>query len=104
MVSDHSLDVFGQGIVSRDALQVIAMSLLWISSVFLYGRSAFGLGRLGNSFGWPIFVALIVLTSNAWGVLLGEWEKGTSTAFYRMLVGSGVLVVAAFVIGQSQRG
>ncbi len=104
VVSDHSLGIFRQGMASLDALQVTAMSLLWISSVFMYGRSAFGLGRLGNSFGWPIFVALIILTSNVWGVVLGEWKNATSAAFYRMLGGSGVLIVAAFVIGQSQRG
>src|SRR5208282_722852 len=104
VVSDHSLGVFWQGMVSLDALQVTAMSLLWISSVFIYGRSAFGLGRLGNSFGWPVFVALIILTSNAWGVLLGEWRQARWTAFYRMIAGSAVLIFAAFVIGQSKRG
>jgi L-rhamnose-H+ transport protein len=104
VVRDHSVGTFRQGMVSRDAPQVLAMSLVWISSVFIYGRSAFGLGRLGNSFGWPIFVALIILTSNAWGVFLGEWKQAKPAAFYRMLAGSGVLIVAAFVIGQSRRG
>ena len=104
VVRDHSLGTFRQGIASRDAPQVLAMSLVWISSVFIYGRSAFGLGRLGNSFGWPIFVALIILTSNAWGVLLGEWKGAKPREFYRMLAGSGVLIVAAFLIGQSRRG
>ena len=78
------------------------MSSVWISSVFIYGRSAFGLGRLGISFGWPVFIALIILASNAWGVFLGEWkEKGP---FRRMLWGSAVLVVAAFLIGQGNPG
>ena len=104
VVHDRSLFIFRQGMLTRDAPQVLVMSLLWISSVFIYGRSAFGLGRLGSSFGWPIFVALIILTSNAWGVLLGEWRKTTSAAFDRMLLGSGVLIVAAFLIGHSRRG
>lgn len=104
VVRDHSVGTFRLGMVSRDAPQVLAMSLLWISSVFIYGRSAFGLGRLGNSFGWPIFVALIILTSNAWGISLGEWRQAKPAAFYRMLIGSGVLIVAAFLIGQSRRG
>lgn len=103
VVKDHSGHLFGAGLLSRDALQVLAMSSLWIASVFVYGRSAFGLGPLGNSFGWPIFVALIVLTSNAWGVLLGEWEQVAKAAFYRMIAGSGVLILAAFVIGHSRQ-
>lgn len=104
VVRERSTRVFGAGMLTRDALQVPAMSLLWISSVFLYGRGAYGLGPLGNSFGWPVFVALIILTSNAWGVLLAEWRQATMAAFYRMLAGSVVLIAAAFLIGQSKRG
>jgi L-rhamnose-H+ transport protein len=103
-VREHSTGVFAAGMFTRDALEVPAMSLLWISSVFLYGRGAFALGSLGNSFGWPVFVAFIILTSNAWGVLLAEWRQATRAAFYRMLAGSAVLIVAAFLIGQGRRG
>jgi hypothetical protein len=49
-------------------------------------------------------VALIILTSNAWGVLLAEWEQAGKAAFFRMIAGSSVLIVAAFLIGQSKRG
>jgi L-rhamnose-H+ transport protein len=104
VVREHSTGVFRAGMLTRDALQVPAMSLLWISSMFLYGRSVFALGPLGNSFGWPVFVALIILTSNAWGVLLAEWRQATKAAFGRMLTGSAVLILAAFLIAQSKRG
>ncbi len=87
----------------RDALQVLGMSTVWIASVFLYGRSAFALGRLGNSFGWPIFIALIILTSNVWGIILGEWKGVSRAGFLRMIAGSAVLVLAAFLIGQGSR-
>jgi L-rhamnose-H+ transport protein len=87
----------------RDAPQVAVMSSLWIASVFIYGRSAFGLGSLGNSFGWPIFVALIILTSNGWGIVLREWRGVSKGPFYRMLLGSTALIAAAFLIAQSRR-
>ena len=103
-VREHSTAVFAAGMRTRDALQVPAMSLLWIASVYVYGRSAFGLGSLGNSFGWPVFVALIILTSNAWGVLLAEWKQASRAAFLRMIAGSAVLIFAVFLIGQSKRG
>jgi len=104
VVREGSTGLFGAGLRTRDVLQVPVMSLVWIASVFVYGRSAFGLGALGNSFGWPVFVALIILTSNAWGVLLGEWKQATRSAFHRMLAGSAVLILAAFLIGQSKQG
>ena len=102
VVRENSMGVFRAGMVTRDALQVLVMSSVWISSVFIYGRSAFGLGRLGNGLGWPVFIALIILTSNAWGVLLGEWQQASQAVWHRMVMGSGVLVLAAFLIGQSR--
>jgi L-rhamnose-H+ transport protein len=104
VVQENSMGLFRAGMATRDALQVLAMSSVWISSVFIYGRSAFGLGRLGNGLGWPVFIALIILTSNAWGVLLGEWREATRAAWHRMVIGSGVLILAAFLIGQSRLG
>jgi L-rhamnose-H+ transport protein len=89
---------------SRDAGWVVVMSLVWASSVFLYGMSAVRLGRLGTGFGWPIFVGLIVLTSNAWGVILGEWKGAPANAFRRMLAGGAVLILAAFLVGQGNPG
>ena len=61
-------------------------------------RVTAALGDLGTSFGWPIFLGLIVVTSNVWGVLPGEWRDRLRSAFFRMLVGSAVLVIAVFLI------
>jgi L-rhamnose-H+ transport protein len=88
----------------RDAGLVGGMSLVWAASVCFYGMSVVGLGALGPSFGWPVFIALIILTSNAWGVILGEWKGAPRAAFRRMLAGSAVLVLAAFLIGQGSPG
>jgi len=88
----------------RDAGLVAIMSLVWAASVCFYGVSVVRLGNLGPSFGWPVFIALIILTSNAWGVALGEWKQAPAAAFRRMLAGSAVLVLAAFVIGQGSSG
>jgi L-rhamnose-H+ transport protein len=88
----------------RDTGLVVGMSFVWAASVCFYGMSVVGLGPLGPSFGWPVFIALIVLTSNAWGVILGEWRGAPRAAFRRMLGGSAVLVLAAFLIGQGGTG
>ncbi len=88
----------------HDAASVALMSALWAASIFLYGMSVVGLGRLGYSVGWPIFVGLIVVTSNAWGVILGEWKGAAKAALQRMIAGSLVLVVAAFLIAQGHPG
>jgi L-rhamnose-H+ transport protein len=104
MARAGAISVFVSPGAALDALQVLGMSTLWISSILVYGRSVFGLGRLGPSLGWPVFIALIILTSNAWGVILGEWKGAGRSAFQRMLLGSAVLVLAAFLIGQGNPG
>lgn len=101
---EQAAKVFRAPGAGLDALEVMAMSSLWVSSVFVYGRSSAALGPLGGSLGWPIFIAFIILTSNAWGVALGEWKNAAPAAFRRMLVGSAVLVAAAFLIGQGNPG
>ena len=49
------------------------MAVLWSGSNFVYGAGARRLGSLGLVLGWPMFMAAIVLTANAWGLLTGEW-------------------------------
>ncbi len=100
VLAEKGLEIFGFPGAIRDAAWVVLMSVLWASSICLYGMSVVGLGPLGYSFGWPVFIALILLTSNAWGVILGEWRGVAKDTFRRMLAGSVLLVVAAFLIGQ----
>ncbi len=104
VAKDKTIAVFLAPGAGRDALQVVAMSSLWISSIFIYGRSVFGLGSLGPSLGWPVFVALIILASNGWGLVLGEWRSAEPRAVRRMLAGCAALMVAAFLIGNGNRG
>jgi len=103
MIHRRTLGVYRQPGSALDALQVVVMSVLWISSIFIYGRSSSMLGRIGYSIGWPVFIALIILTSNAWGLVLGEWRGAPRAVVRKMLVGSAVLAAAAFLIGQGGR-
>ena len=104
ILSTHATAAFRAPGTGRDTGLVVGMSFVWAASVCFYGMSVVGLGPLGTSFGWPVFIALIVLTSNTWGVILGEWRDAPRAAFRRMLAGSAVLVLAAFLIGQGNPG
>ncbi len=88
----------------RNIWLVVGMSIVWAASIFLYGVSAASLGQLGTSVGWPVFIGTIVITSNAWGVALGEWKERSRSDLRTMLAGSAMLIVAAFVIGQARTG
>jgi L-rhamnose-H+ transport protein len=81
--------------------RVVIMAVAWSVSIFVYGSAAAALGPRGPSVGWPVFIAIIVLTSNAWGVMLGEWRSRPRAAFHRMLAGSALLIGATFLIAQA---
>ena len=72
---------------------VLAMAVLWSGSNFAYGAGARDLGPLGLVLGWPVFMATIVLTANAWGLLTGEWRgAGRRTATWAV---AGILLLVA---------
>lgn len=103
VVTTRQAGVFRQAGAAADAFRVMVMATVWTASIAIYGRSAVGLGALGTSFGWPILIGMIVLTSNTWGLILGEWRSAPARAVRLMAAGSVLLVVAAFLIGQGSR-
>lgn len=101
IVTSRRTRVFYAPGAGRDIGLVLVMSCVWALSIFLYGISAASLGRIGTSVGWPIFLALIVIASSAWSVMLGEWKDRPRSRLYEMALACAVLVAAAFLIGHA---
>jgi L-rhamnose-H+ transport protein len=80
---------------------VVAMAVLWSGSNFIYGAGAHGMGPLGLVLGWPIFMAVIVLTANAWGLLTGEWRSVGRCALTWAAGGCLLLVVGIWIIASA---
>ncbi len=90
--------LFGAAGALREAGLAVAMALLWLSGIVVYGIGANMVGVYGTSLGFALFASVLVLTSNTLGVLAGEW-KGTSAGARRLLtVGMGVIVIAVVVL------
>ncbi|HLH36545.1 MAG TPA: L-rhamnose/proton symporter RhaT [Alloacidobacterium sp.] len=98
LVVTHQAALFQREGSGRDAIFVSGMAVIWMISIFLYARGATSLGSVGTSVGWPVFIGLIVIASNGWGVSLGEWRERPRANFYQMIAGSGVLIIATFII------
>jgi L-rhamnose-H+ transport protein len=81
-------------------LGAAAMGFLWFGGVAAYGMGATAMGGLGGVIGWPVFVAMNILTGNFWGAATGEWA-GTSRSSYAYLwAGICALLIAIFVISR----
>jgi L-rhamnose-H+ transport protein len=78
------------------------MAFFWYGSTIMYGVAATKLGDWGPVLGWPLFMSLIVIVANAWGVSTGEWKTARQPL---RIMGAGVatLVIAIFVLGYSSR-
>ncbi len=83
----------------RNASLAIAMGALWLFGFFFYGFGAAWLGNYGPILGWPVFMTVMVLVANFWGLFTGEWRQAGSRALRFLFVGIVVLIAALITIG-----
>lgn len=75
----------------------VLMGLFWFGGQTFYGLGISHMGRLGAVLGWPVLMGMIIITSNAAGVLTGEW-KGISTEIKCWLAAGMVTIFAALAL------
>ena len=79
----------------------LIMAAFWYGSLMFYSQASMVIGALGPMVGWPLFMSLIILTSNFWGWKHGEWAKANARAKNTMKLGLVFLVLAVIVLGHS---
>jgi L-rhamnose-H+ transport protein len=103
VIRRRNVRCFSKGVAGNFAL-VAAMAVLWSGSNFAYGAGARSMGSLGLVLGWPIFMAAIVLTANAWGWLTGEWHGAGSRVAAWAVAGNLLLLAGIPVIALAGSG
>lgn len=83
----------------RNTLLAAAMGALWLFGFFFYGTGAAWLGEYGPILGWPVFMTVMVLVANFWGLFTGEWRRAGGRALSWLAAGIVVLVGALILIG-----
>ena len=79
------------------------MGLFWFGGQSLYAIGITRMGQLGVVIGWPLLMGMIIVTSNAAGVMTGEWN-GVSAATKRFLAFGMLIILAALgVLAMAQR-
>lgn len=82
------------------------MGGFWFGGLAVYGTGIYRLGDFGPVAGWPLLMGTIIVSSNAAGVLTGEW-RGVGPKAMRYLYGGIAVILAALALlaaGQGQRG
>ena len=97
LVRDGSWRLFAAARWPREAALAVAMALLWLSGIVVYGIGTSVVGKYGTSVGFALFVSAQILTSNTLGVLAGEW-KATSARTRQWLAAALLAIIASVVV------
>lgn len=91
---------YGKAAVWRNNLFFCLLAgALWYSQFFglSLGRSFFEAGGALDTLSFCILMALNVVFSNVWGVLLGEWKGCSRATIAVLVVGIVVLIASSFI-------
>jgi len=79
------------------------MGLFWFGSTVIYGGVSARLSEMGPILGWPLFMSSIIITSNVWGFVTGEWKAAGQKALATMLAGILFLILGFVTLALSGR-
>jgi L-rhamnose-H+ transport protein len=75
----------------------IAMGVLWLGGILLYGIGATLAGTYGTSVGFVLMVASVLIAANVVGIYSGEW-KSVSRKTKRFLYGGIAAILLSVVL------
>lgn len=77
---------------------IILMGILFTSSLTLYGTGMNKLSLQQQIIGWPLFMVLIILTSQLWGWLYSEFHQLKTIKKIYKIVGVLLLIMAVIIL------
>ncbi len=92
---NDSAAVFPQSFL-REASLAFAAAVFWLFGMLGYGVGASAMGAYGNSIGFAVCMAVLLLWSSTLGTFAGEWRMAPPRARSRM--GIGVALITASMI------
>jgi len=88
----------------REVLLPVAMAVLWMGSMAVYGVSSVYLGPLGASVGWALFQIFMIMSANGSGIATGEWTRADPRARRLLWTGLAFLAGATVIISYGNQG
>jgi len=94
---NRTWNLFGAAGWLKESMLSMAMAVLWLGGILLYGIGATLAGRYGTSAGFVLMVASVVIAANVAGILTGEWTS-VSPMTKRLLAGGMAEILLSVVI------
>jgi hypothetical protein len=61
------------------------------------------MAAMGPVLGWPLFMSVIILSSNVWGFATGGWAGARTKVVALMMVGIGLLILGFGTVARAAR-
>jgi len=85
----------------RYYLFALIMGFCWYGSLIFYSKASQLIGSIGPVVGWPLFMVLVILTSNFWGWKHNEWQGCDRKIKTILWIGLILLMLSVIVLGYS---
>jgi L-rhamnose-H+ transport protein len=89
---------FGAAGWLKECMLSMAMAVLWLGGIVLYGIGATLAGRYGTSAGYVLMAASVVIAANAAGILTGEWTAVSPRTKWLLAGGMAAILFSVVVI------
>jgi len=86
---------------ARESLLSLAAAVLWLFGMLGYGIGAGVMGKYGNSLGFAVCMAALLLWSSVLGLLAGEWKAVLPITRKRMYTALIFIVLSVIVLSFS---
>lgn len=98
---NRTFTTFGHEGWPREALLAVAMAVVWLAGLFLYGWGATLAGEYGTSVGFTLFIAMSVVSSTVMGLLAGEWNSTSKHSRRLLAAGVAAILISVAVLNLS---
>ena len=95
---NHTVGAFPKSPL-RETLLASAAGVLWLFGMLGYGVGAGKMGEYGNSIGFAVCMAVLLLWSSALGIFAGEWRLAPLRSRARMRFGMALITASMFALG-----
>jgi L-rhamnose-H+ transport protein len=72
------------------------------SAFLIYGVATVYMGSIGPVVGWPVYMAMIILTANFWGWIRGEWRGSDQRTYLYLFCGIVLIVLPIYLVSLVQ--
>lgn len=78
------------------------MGLASIGAFLVYGIAVIRMGSIGPVLGFPVYMAMIIVTANLWGLWRGEWRGSDRRTYIYLFSGILTIVTAIYLVSLGQ--